>query len=166
MTDLEACYDRQLPNTCSIVQESVGTDRREIKLIIKTIRNFRHYLCTNFGISQNYYGGELDNLAGTGQGNTISGNHCRDVSCIIIREIEKQNLGMQVRNNYNRSKHLRTALAFVDDTDFYANGKECEDKLNKIINQYGIRHETIGGKIEIQKTSSFSWQWKLKTVKR
>ena len=30
MTDLEACYDRQLPNIGSIIQESVGVERRII----------------------------------------------------------------------------------------------------------------------------------------
>lgn len=38
--DLEACYDRQLLNTCSTVQESIGSDRNAIKLICKKIKNF------------------------------------------------------------------------------------------------------------------------------
>ena len=41
-----------------------------------------------FGISENYYWGESNQLAGKGQGNRFSGDVCRDTSCIIIKEIE------------------------------------------------------------------------------
>ena len=41
-----------------------------------------------FGISKSYYRGEQDKLAATGQGNRFSEDVCRDMSCIIIKEIE------------------------------------------------------------------------------
>ena len=126
MTDLQACYDRQLPNVLSIVQESTGMDRKAATLISRTIPSFNHYLCTNYGISDKSYGGIHDQLAGTGQGNSISGNHCRDVSCIIVRSIENKNLGMKIKDPYTYHEELRTSLAFVDDTDFFSNGQYCE----------------------------------------
>jgi len=66
ITDLQSCYDRQLAEIGGIVEESVGRDRAAIKLITKVIPNWRHYIRTGFGISNEYYGGEYDQLAGTG----------------------------------------------------------------------------------------------------
>ena len=66
LTDLQSCYDRQLANIGGILEESVGRDRRAMKLITKVIPNQQHYLSTVFGISESYYRGEQDKLAGTG----------------------------------------------------------------------------------------------------
>ena len=88
ITDLQSCYDRQLAEIGGILEESVGKDRSAMKLIAKVIPNWRHYVCTRFGASSTYYGGEEDKLAGTGQGNRFSGDVCRDLSCLIIRNIE------------------------------------------------------------------------------
>ena len=156
MTDLQACYDRQLPQVCSIVQESTGMDRHAVKLVTKTITSFKHHLCTNFGICPQTYGGINDLLAGTGQGNSLSGIHCRDVSCLIVKDIENKNLGMIIKDRINFHKEIRTSLAFVDDTDFYANGKRSENIMNQISDKYTEAHETIGGKIEEGKTRIFS----------
>jgi len=57
MTNLEACYDRQLPLIRSIVQESVGVERQIIQLISKVIPRFEHYTCTSYRISSQYYWG-------------------------------------------------------------------------------------------------------------
>ena len=37
VTDLEACYNRQFPNIGRIIEESIGIDRKGIKLIIKVL---------------------------------------------------------------------------------------------------------------------------------
>jgi len=58
LTDLQSCYDRQLVNIGGIVEESVGRDRKALKLITKVIPNWEHHLSTAFGISKKYYGGE------------------------------------------------------------------------------------------------------------
>ena len=69
ITDLQSCYDRQLAEIGGILEESVGRDRAAMKIISKVIPNWKHYICTGFGISKFYYGRENDRLAGTGQGN-------------------------------------------------------------------------------------------------
>ena len=46
ITDLEAYYDRQLPNIGRIVKESIGIDRKAIKLITKVLLRMKHYVCT------------------------------------------------------------------------------------------------------------------------
>jgi len=66
ITDLEACYDRQLANIGSIVKESVSINRKIAQLIAKVIPVFKHYVCTSYGISIHFYSGQFDLLAGTG----------------------------------------------------------------------------------------------------
>ena len=96
MTNLKSCYDRQLTNIRGIIKESAGRDRTAVKLIVKVISNWRYYILIGFGISDSYYGGKNNKLAGTGQGNRFSGDVCRDLSCLIIKDIEKKDLGMIV----------------------------------------------------------------------
>ena len=40
------------------------------------------------GVEENY-------LAGTRQGNRFSGDVCRDVSCLIMKRIERERLGIE-----------------------------------------------------------------------
>ena len=87
LTDLKSCYDRQLPNIGSIVEESVGRNRKEIILYTKIMPNFENHVNTGYGISQEYYRGR-NSLAGTGQGNKFSGDMCCNISCLIICQLE------------------------------------------------------------------------------
>ena len=65
LTDLTLCYDRQLANIGSIVEESMGSNRKEMILYTKIMPNFENNVNTGYGISQEYYGGR-NSLAGTG----------------------------------------------------------------------------------------------------
>jgi len=66
VTDLEACYDRQLPNIGRIIKESISIDRKGIKLIIKVLPIIEHHICAAFRISKRSYGGEFDPHASIG----------------------------------------------------------------------------------------------------
>ena len=59
-TDLKSCYDRQLANVGSIVEELVERNRVAMKLCTKIIPNFKRHISTGYGISEYYYGGEED----------------------------------------------------------------------------------------------------------
>jgi hypothetical protein len=85
MTDLQAACDRQLSKIGSIVQESVGVEAKPIMLITKIMPIMENYVCTAFGVSKECYGGRNRKLAGTGQGNVVSGNTCRDSSCLTLK---------------------------------------------------------------------------------
>ena len=76
--DLEACHDRQMPAIGRIVEESLGVDQKATKLIAKTVSLFKHFIRTKFGISKKSHGGKHETLAGTDQGNMVSGATCRD----------------------------------------------------------------------------------------
>ena len=51
ITNLEACYDRQLANIGGIVEEVVGVNRNVIRTIIKDLLVLKHYIYTGFRIS-------------------------------------------------------------------------------------------------------------------
>ena len=112
---MQSCCDRQLAEIGGILEESVGRYRAVIKLISKAIPKWRHQICTGFGISDFYYGGEDNPLAGTGQGNRFLGDVCRDSSCLIIRDIERMNIGMKFESRVSRERVLKVVVAFVDD---------------------------------------------------
>ena len=57
MTDLIACYDRQLAVIGSIVEESIGIKRKLIQLIAKVLPIMEHYICISFGASKEFYRG-------------------------------------------------------------------------------------------------------------
>ena len=75
------------------MQELVGVMRKAIKIIAQIIPTFNHYICTYFGISNQKYGRELDQLVGNSQGNIFTGVACRDQSCREFKEIENEKLG-------------------------------------------------------------------------
>ena len=52
-TDLKACYNRQLANLGSIIEESVGRDRNTMIIFTKILLIWQLYVCTNYGISTN-----------------------------------------------------------------------------------------------------------------
>ena len=85
MTDLKSCYNRQLSQMESIIEESIGIKRKPIKLIAKLLPVMKHHICTAYGASEKYYSGKQDKVAGTGQGYMVSGNICRDSSGFTIK---------------------------------------------------------------------------------
>lgn len=157
LTDLQSCYDRQLANIGGIVEESVGRDRKAIKLITKVIPNWEHCLSTAFGVSEKHYGGENNALVGTGQGNRFSGDVCRDISCLTMRVIEKENLGMKLKSDIASIEEFSTAVLFVDDDDMITEGREAEQKMQRILEICNELHAATGGHIQNKKCECFAW---------
>ena len=56
ISDLEACYDRQLPNIGCMIKESVGAERDLAKLFTKLLPVINHQTCTSYGMIQEHYG--------------------------------------------------------------------------------------------------------------
>ena len=90
ITDLQLYYNRQLVEIGLIVQESIGIQRKLIKLLIKVLLVMQHFVYTSFGISSISYGGNNEVQARAGQGNVVSVNICRDSLYLIIKEIKKK----------------------------------------------------------------------------
>ena len=88
-----------------------------------------YYLSTAFGISENYYRGECDQLAGIGQGNCFLGDVYRDTSYLIIKEIERQELGMKICSKLTMKLAQIVAVAFVDNIELITDGEDAEYKM-------------------------------------
>ena len=67
-SDLEACYDRQFPELCGLVEESLGANRKVVKLVAKVLPRFEHHVGSVNGVRKDKHGGEKGMLGGTGQG--------------------------------------------------------------------------------------------------
>ena len=65
ITNLELCYDQQLCNMASMVEESVGIDCNGMKLIAKVLPILNHYVCTGFGMSKGCYRDEMNVMGET-----------------------------------------------------------------------------------------------------
>ena len=96
LTDLQACYDRQLPNYASIIEELVGIERSPIKLFTKVLPILKHYIYTGYGISNQFYSHKIDPVSGIGQGIKLSEDLYWDKSYLIIKVLENENLGILI----------------------------------------------------------------------
>ena len=86
-----------------------------------------------FGISENYYRGEEKRLAGTGQRSHFSGDVCRDISYLIMRVIEKENVGMKITSKIALMKELIIAVLLVDNADMIAEGDMAEENMQEML---------------------------------
>jgi len=68
-----------------MVEESVSIDREGVKLILKVLPVLKHFVCTGFGISKQYYGDVKQEIGRIGQGNRFSGNSNRDTFYLVIK---------------------------------------------------------------------------------
>ena len=158
ISDLAACYDRQLANLCCLAEETVGVERNPCIVFLKLIPHFHHYVSTSFGISNLRYGGEDELLAGTGQGNVLSGNACRDLLCLIFKRLEKDELGVTLHTPITRQVVQRSAVAFVDDAVFFSNGNVAETKMQGLLRTYVTFYEAMAGKIKQEAVFSYMWR--------
>ena len=166
ITDLQACYDRQLAEIGSIVEESAGRDRDAVKLFSKVIPNWRHCIQTGHGISNSYCGGELDPLAGAGQGNRFSGDARRDTSCLILKSIEDKQFGMNFASKATTEREQVAAVAHADDNDLVTDGECAEENMNSGFKIFNDMNEATGGCVEEKKSKFFACKWKVRSGRK
>ena len=102
-----------------------------MNLLIKIIPNFKYHISTEFEINSRCYRGEEIILARTGQGNKFSGDIYRDISCLIIRQIEKENLRIQFKLMISTLQEQSMSVPFIDDTNLVIDEKEVEAKMQQ-----------------------------------
>ena len=129
-----------------------------MKILMKLIPRWKHYISTAYGISD--YGRKECELAGTGQGNKFLGDLCRDMSCMIIKVLEKEELGIKYKSKLSQKEMMILAIAFVDDTDLVAEGTNIEVMMEEMLQKYNDLHIATGGLIEQNKSTYFAWKWK------
>ena len=130
----------------------MGVNRQSIKVIINVITSFRHHICINHGISQNFCGNNREKLAGNGQENLFAGTACRDQSCRAFKELE-ENTGITYQQPISRKEIKQAAIGFVDDIDFYENRETGLNNMQQMLAEYNTYYKTTGGKISIDKMS-------------
>ena len=113
------------------VEESIGVNREAIKIIIKVLPRCKYCIGTNNSVSKESYGVRNELLGGIGQGNGVSGNVYRDISCFTFKEIEKKILGVMLTSKYNNAVVQINIIAFVYDSGFCSSGVEYERKCMK-----------------------------------
>ena len=155
MTDLKSCYDYQLSQMGSIIEESIGVKRKLIKLIAKLLLVMKHHIYTVYGASKKYYSGKQDEVAGTGQGYMVLGNNCHYSSGFTIKQIENQNLGVEIIDPITKCIEQQVSIAFVDNTDFMSDRNNADIKIHKILEIYTKLYQAIGRVVEIEKISYF-----------
>ena len=151
--DRKVCYDRQLPEIGFITELSFGMHQQEVNLLNGVLQNFNYYLSTAYGIAKEKYGGHNDRLAGTGQGNVLSGAICRNVSCLIFKQLEKMNAGIDLTSPVTRNRIMRLIIAFVDDADFFWCGPNAIQNMLRIISKYNKLYAATGGTGQLEKTT-------------
>ena len=107
------------------MQDSVGLETKHIQLITKILPIMEYYVSTSFGLSKEYYGGRRETIAGTGKGNVVFVNIFRCSSWIILRDIEKENLGVFIKSPVTEESEQQLAIAFVDDNYFTSDWNNC-----------------------------------------
>ena len=109
-----------------------------MKIFTNIKPRFRHYISIGYGLSQQYYREENDELDSIGQGNKFFEDFCRNVSCIINHQIQKKLLGIFFRDMETGERSQCVAIAFIDDTDFIQRERilrqKCKVFLKVIIN--------------------------------
>ena len=101
----------------------MGVETKPIKLVTKILPIMEHYVSTTFNVSEAFCRGSRSMLAGTGQVNVVSVNVCRDSSCIMLKDIEKENLGAHIKLSLTTDSSQQLAIALVDDNDFVSDEK-------------------------------------------
>ena len=83
MSDLEACCDRQAPELCGLVEDSIGTNRKAVKLLTKSLPTLEYHVGIANGVSEEKHGGVIELLDGTGQGHVFRSSTWRRVMCHV-----------------------------------------------------------------------------------
>ena len=130
-TDLKSCYDGQLSNLGSIIEESVGRKRNPMVSHTKIMPKFRKFVSAGHGISEEYYSSKRNNLAWVGQGNKFTRDTRKDVSCLIIKELENKGFRIEIKSHVSNKKELCAAVTFGDDIDLIEDGPKAEENMQK-----------------------------------
>jgi len=86
---------------------------------------------------------------------------CRNTSCLILKVIENNNLGMNFQSRVFNESIQVAAVSYVDDNDLVSDGDNAAEKMNKGVNIFSSLHEATGGLVEENKSKVYSCQWKV-----
>lgn len=73
-----------------------------------------------------------------------------------MRAIEKENLGMKLKSDIASIEEFIAAVLFVDDTSIITEGREAEQKMQRILEICNKSRTATGGHIENKKCKHFA----------
>ena len=85
-----------------------------------------YHIYTSFGVGTEFYRGINNKQAGMGQGYITLVNICRDISYLVIKPIEDQNIGIVIKGPISKEVDCEMAVAFIDNTDFRLEGEDYQ----------------------------------------
>ena len=91
-----------------------------------------HCVRSAFRVSKECYGGRGEKLARTVQENSVLVNTCRYSSCIMLRDMEKEHLGVFIKSTLTKESVQQLEITVVDDIFFlwwvelWKDGKEIK----------------------------------------
>ena len=134
------------------MQEVVGVETKIIQFMTKIVQIMEHYVSTDLGVSKEFYGGRRSTLDETGQGNAVSVSTCRDSSCMTLKGIEKENLGVFITLPLTKDSVQQLEMSFVDDNYFSSDEKKVIAKMAKTLNKHTHLCEVTAGRVQFDKT--------------
>ena len=110
--------------------ESVGHNCNATALCTKIMPHLECYISIGCGVSDDCYRGKVA-LAGTGQGNKFLGDMCCNMSCLIMKQLELQNLGISFLSFITCVSILCSSVSFLVNTDLVVDRIDatCEMQL-------------------------------------
>ena len=112
-----------------IVEEPIKIERKPMQLIVKVLPIMEYHICTSFGASSEFHRRINNKQAGIGQGHITSVNICRDISYLVIKLIEDQNIGIVMKSPISKEAESEMAVTFVDNTNFGSEGEDYQQKM-------------------------------------
>ena len=116
----------------------------------------QHFACTGYGISSESYGSKIDHHRGTGQGNLFACELYKVKLYLIIKKLENEKKGVNIKAPISNKEINQTVIAFVNGTSFYSNRCDCNIKIQKIVKEYTKLYKAIGGKVKQDKSFCYA----------
>ena len=85
---------------------------------------------------------------------------CWNVSCLIARQIEVEQLGVQFEDLKTSKKLKCVIIQFADDSNMITKEERAQMQMQKIIDKYNRLCGATGEHVEVKKLMHYSWQWR------
>jgi len=119
---------------------------------------FECHISIAYGVSEGYYGRDIE-LVRTDYGNKFSSDMYRDISCLIIKQLEKKNLEIEFLSKTTQVNTLVAAVLFVDDNDLAVDGDNSKVRMQKMVDLHDTLYKATGGFSQEEKSKFYSWKW-------
>lgn len=163
--DAKSCYDRILLIVAYLTMRQFGVPSLVAKSTISTILHMQHFVCSKYGDSTDYYGGDKWTTLphGCGQGNIYGPALWVCISSPLLDILRKNGYGTRFYGPISaRDLHI-AAFAFVDDVDIIQTSNINADssrndehslysETQQAIDQWTSTLQATGGELEPSKT--------------